>query len=409
MAFTNIRLISFLAFKDIIRDKKIALLVIFLLAFSYLNITFFSSFINGLGNTFQEEVIDTGTSHILISVPSDSGKLYLDSITKIQKKIEANPRVLATTSHITVPLKISFGDKSISVNAIAVDPSEEPDVTTIPDKVIDGTFLSSNSDIVLGRLIAGERLEDTIGRQRFGQLITGLDVRVGEVVTVTYPNGVVKQYKVGGIVSSEGFAVVSQGVYFSREEAEQVLSLSDQASNILVRLDDRYAADSVKQFILEQGIASADVKTWSEASSFVGAINATFGVVILATTLVGIVIVLSTIGIVIFINTSRKRRIIGVLKAIGMSSRQIMALFLFQSFIFGVLGTLMGIGMTYGITGYLEANPIRLPVGNLRPVLTGDMVVSTALILLIASLAAGYIPARLAAKHKIIDVIKVVD
>ena len=66
---STLRTVSFLAVKDLKRDKKIALLVIFLLAFSYINITFFAAFLNGLGNTFQEEVISTASGEAICSVP----------------------------------------------------------------------------------------------------------------------------------------------------------------------------------------------------------------------------------------------------------------------------------------------------------------------------------------------------
>src|SRR3989338_4947956 len=102
----SVRTASFLAVKDLKRDKKIAMLVVFLLAFSYINITFFAAFLNGLGNTFQESVIDTSTSHVIIT-PS-SGK-YIPDASLIRKKIELNSEVVATSARISVPITIIFG------------------------------------------------------------------------------------------------------------------------------------------------------------------------------------------------------------------------------------------------------------------------------------------------------------
>ena len=72
------RIIPFLAYKDLVRDKKIVILVIFLLAFSYINLTFFPAFLNGLTNTFQDEVVDTATSHIIIQPRIESKEQYLN-------------------------------------------------------------------------------------------------------------------------------------------------------------------------------------------------------------------------------------------------------------------------------------------------------------------------------------------
>ena len=395
--------------KDLKRDKKIAILVICLITFSYLNITFFSGFIVGLGNSFQDSVVDTATSHIIIT-PSNDAK-YISNVDSLRKKIELAGDVIASTPRLNVPITIIFRDKEFSTAATAVSPSEEGAVTTVASYVVDGLFLSDGSDdeIVLGRLIAGQRLEDTIGKQQFGQLIEGLGVRVGDVVTIKYASGFQKQYKVRGIISSEGFNIVAQSVYMTYNEAEGVLGLDDKASAVLVRLNDKYNADSTKSFIEEQGVKNVEMKTWLEASSFVGAITSTFGVVTLATTLVGIIVVVATIGIVVFINTARKKRIIGVLKAIGMSSNQIMGIFLFQSIMFGVIGACLGMGIFAAMSYYTIQNPIMLPIGALKLAIPIESVISVALIIIASSLIAGYIPARMASKTKILDNIKTVE
>ena len=404
----SVRTSSFLAVKDLKRDKKIAMLVIFLLAFSYINITFFAAFLNGLGNTFQESVIDTSTSHIIIT-PS-SGK-YIPDVALIRKKIELNSHVEGTSARISIPITITFGEKQFSVSATGIRPSDDSLVTTTSTYVVSGSYLSDTSDneVVLGRFIAGEKLEDTIGREQFGQLIEGLGVGVGEVVTIRYANGVQREYKVSGILSAEGFSTVSQDVMLTDREVREVLDLEDQASSILVKLNDRYKADEVKRFMLEQGIKNVEIKTWEEASSFVGAINSTFGIVIFATSLVGIIIVLVTIGIVIFINTSRKKRIIGVLKAIGMDNRQIMSIFMLQSLILGTVGMLLGVGIFEAVSLYTNSNPISLPIGNLRLILPTDSVIGAAAMIIISAVIAGYVPARSAAKQKILESIKTVE
>ena len=406
---STLKTVSFLAMKDLKRDRKIAILVICLITFSYLNIAFFSGFITGLGNSFQDSVVNTATSHIIIT-PSNNAR-YMSNVDSLRKKIDLASDVVASSPRLSVPITIIFKDKEYSTSATAVSPSEEASVTTVASYIVDGSFLSdgSDSEIVLGRLIAGQRLEDTIGKQQFGQLIEGLGVRVGDVVTIKYANGVQKQYKVRGIVSSEGFNIVAQSVYITYKEAENNLGLSDQASAVLVKLNDKYKADSVKAFIQDQGVKNVELKTWLEASSFVGAITSTFGVVTLVTTIVGIIVVVATIGIVVFINTARKKRIIGVLKAIGMSSDEIMGIFLFQSIMFGIIGA--GLGMTlFGMISYYTAqNPIMLPIGALHLAIPIESVLSIAAVIVVSSLIAGYVPARMASKTKILDNIKTVE
>ena len=152
-----------------------------------------------------------------------------------------------------------------------------------------------------------------------------------------------------------------------------------------------------------------NVQTWEEASAFASGINQTFGIVVLVTTFVGIIVVMVTVGIVIFINMSRKKRIIGVLRAIGMQKNQILMIFLLQSLIFGIVGTLIGAALVYSSVYYLSVNPIQLPIGSLRPILSAGTAINAIIILIASSIIAGYVPARMASKQDILENIKVVE
>lgn len=406
------RVTLFLAYKDMIRDRKIVFLVVSLLAFSYVNLTFFPAFLNGLSNTFQNEIIDTGTSHIIIQPSIESSQPYLNFESSIRKKIDLIPGVVGSSSHIALSGTIFFEGKQFGARIEALTPSEDKDVTTIHQKVLKGDFLSDDDDeIILGEMIAGRKIEDVIGQERgFGRVTEGLGgVDIGERVRIRFSNGLEKEYKVKGIVGSEGFGIVSQSVYMSRKEAERVLGIQDKASSVLVRLNNRNDANYYKNLILELGIVNAEVKTWAESSAFAEGINETFGIVILVTTFVAVIVVISTIGIVVFINTSRKKRIIGVLKSIGMQKNQIMMVFLLESVIFGVIGTLIGVALVYSSVFYLNANPIELPIGLLRPALFPETAINAVLILIISSVIAGYIPARMASRQEVLETIKVVE
>ena len=224
---------------------------------------------------------------------------------------------------------------------------------------------------------------------------------------VTSP--VEKEYKVKGIVGTQGFSIVSQSVYISKKEAENILGIDDKASAILVRLNNKNDADRIKNLILESGIPNADMKTWEEASTFTQGIKQTFGIVTIVTTFVAVVVVVSTIGIVVFINTARKKRIIGVLKAIGMQKNEIMMVFLFESLLFGVTGTVIGAGIVYVALFYLSLNPILLPLGALVPVLYTETAIISAAILIVSSVIAGYLPARMASRQEVLETIRVVE
>jgi len=98
-----------------------------------------------------------------------------------------------------------------------------------------------------------------------------------------------------------------------------------------------------------------------------------------------------------------------VLKAIGMSDQQVRMIFIMESVIFGVIGAILGALAFLAVNYWMALNPIMLPVGPLKPVLAADTVISTMLLIIAASLVAGYVPARMASKQKILETIKTVE
>lgn len=408
---STLRTVSFLAIKDLNRDKRIAALVVCVIAFSFINIAFFSGFMNGLGNVFTDAIVNTATSHIFVTPSEGTNARYINDVSSLRRKIELNPDVVATAPRLTIPASITHGNKEMSVSTIALVPSDEQQVTALSTYITDGSFLSdgADGDIVLGVFVAGEKVENTIGQQTFGTLQRGIGANTGDLVSVKFPNGATKNFRVRGIVTSYGIGTVALQAYITYDAGKEAMGLNDTATSLLVRLDDKNKADMVKQQILQQGVSNVEVRTWTEASSVVSAITATFSVVNVISTIVGIVVVVVTIGIVVFINTARKKRIIGVLKAIGMSSNQIMYIFLLQSLVLGLAGTILGYLMFSAMAYATAVNPIVLSIGALTLYLPTDSAFMIAMTILLSALIAGYIPARFASRQQILETIKTVE
>jgi len=398
----------FLAWKDLSKDWKMVLLIMFLLSFSFLNLTVFASFVQGLSNTFQNDLINTQTGHLLLE-PSDERALYIENFDTARKKLTQIPGVLGAAAHIQVPATLRSDFDQLGASVIAVDPKEERTVTAIEDQVIEGDFLGDDdrTHIVLGKEIAGqEKLAQAALSRSFGLRKEGLNVRVGDKVRILFENGEMRELTVNGIAGRDGPGIVSRSAFISTALAEEVLGIQDVASSILVKLPRKEMAQSYKSLVAEQGIVGADIKTWEEASSFAEALGLTFGAVIFITSVIGVLIAVITVSSVIFLNVSRKRRSIAVLKAIGTSQKTILFIFLLEGALFGVVGVIAGTILSNVIVGYFALNPLDLPVGLLVPELKSEYVVRACVAILGSSLLAGYLPARSAAKQDILKHIR---
>lgn len=396
--------ILFLARKDMFRDKRIVLFVVFVLAFSFVNLTFFASFLEGLSNMFQDEIINTETGHIRIEPKKGENNQYLKGEEEIRKKIEAIPGVVGAASHLNLPATAVFEDEQIAIPIVAIKPHDERIVTTIQEQILSGSYLSDDDtdEILIGKELAEDPLQQAqsmVGRR-------GLGVSAGEFINVTFFNGVTRTYHVKAIVGKDGPGAVQRNAYITRNEGESVLGEKGLANEILIRVPHARDADVYRARVLEAGVPG-DVKTWSEASNFARVIDMTFGIVIYITTTVGLLIAIITVGIVTYINTHRKRRHIATLKTIGAQQQTILGIFVMESAIYGVFGVLLGIAFINLIIRYLRENPVHVPMGLLRPEVTPDILISATAMLLLASLAAGFLPAYLAARQPLLKNLRV--
>jgi ABC-type antimicrobial peptide transport system permease subunit len=80
--------------------------------------------------------------------------------------------------------------------------------------------------------------------------------------------------------------------------------------------------------------------------------------------------------------------------------------YIIQSLFYAILGTALGTILVFGvIKPYLDRNPINFPFSDGILVATVEGTVTRIVILFIATLIAGYIPARIVVKQNTLDAI----
>jgi ABC-type antimicrobial peptide transport system permease subunit len=119
---------------------------------------------------------------------------------------------------------------------------------------------------------------------------------------------------------------------------------------------------------------------------------------------IGLVVTSITTFIVIFINAVTRRKFIGILKGIGIDAFAIELAYVFQALFYGVVGSALGIIITFGfLVPLFEAKPLDFPFsdGILSATVSGALI--RAGILMFITLVAGYLPARMIVKKNTLD------
>lgn len=161
-------------------------------------------------------------------------------------------------------------------------------------------------------------------------------------------------YEVRGIFDTGFYEYNSSVVITSLENAQDMTGLGDDVQGVLVMLDDPSNAPRMRatlQSVLGPGYV---ISTWMESNTAMNAVlvekNVMFYILFFIVIVAAFGITCTLITFVVL-----KTREIGIMKALGASSRQVMWIFLSQSMVVSIFGVI--IGTSLGLLAVAYRNP----------------------------------------------------
>ena len=119
---------------------------------------------------------------------------------------------------------------------------------------------------------------------------------------------------------------------------------------------------------------------------------------------IGLVVASITIFIVIFINAITRRKFIGILKGIGIKGSAIELSYIFQSIFYALCGSIIGLSIVYIVlVPFFIAHPIDFPFSDGILVAPVESTILRVGLLVLSTLIAGYIPARMIVRKNTLD------
>jgi putative ABC transport system permease protein len=396
---------AFIAYKSVVKgSKSTLLLLIFILSLSFLNMMFITGIMKGFTEGMLDFVIKNMSSHVAIGPQEDpSRKEFIENQYEIRKRVETIPGVLATTRRYQMGGSIGFDKEKdgtmryVSGAIVGIDPDDDKKIFTVHEYLTEGEWLDGlqNDEIVLGADLAGGYDIPTSGD------LGG--VKPGDKVRITYSNGLMRTYTVKGI-----FNLMDLGMAFvSSREAESVLSVYNNASSIFIKAD--LERDSVENYAarIQEMVPSLKVQGYTELMGSFESFVTAFDMISYIVSVISVVVAAITIFVLIYVNAVSKRRQIGILKAIGVKESIIVKSYVLQSLFYAICGITVGLFFVFLVLyPLLNAYPITMAVIFLvKLYYTPIMVIVAVGSLLAAGLLAGYLPARIVARRKILDAI----
>jgi putative ABC transport system permease protein len=385
---TDLKVSFFLAIRLLKRSSKAGtFLTIFIIALVFTNMIFMSSIISGSIYLYNDQTVNYYVSDIIIKPSGDDR--YIEKVPGLLEKINRVRGVQRASARYELGASLRHKSKEISLPVIAVEPEDEIQVMRIATKMRSGEYLGrgDRNEILIGNFVAGNVDESMDLFESLG------GVKVGDLITVSYVNGVSKPYRVKGIFQTKSYQA-DYMVFVSWDEMEDVMgSPVDQASEILVRTRPGSDINRVKVELLQNGV-SEKVKTWKEQTGkAVGEAIESFDIINNITIIVSLIIAVVVLFIIIMIKTLHNRKEIGILKAIGIDRSIIVLSYVIQTVIIAVIGIILGFFILQGLSAWFTAYPIEFPNGNITPHIDRYLLIESAMMLLVASAIAGFLPA----------------
>jgi putative ABC transport system permease protein len=403
MGKKELKVALFLAWRSLIRGNRSSLFLnVLIISMVFTNMIFFPALMNGIGQDITRTVIDYQISNIFIE--PKKGNSYINDLSATRALINGMPGVERATPQYTTGATLKFRGRILGSTIYAIEPREEKYVTPLSTKMTGGSYLGDNDigEMIIGSIVAGS--PNVLEADEYQPSLGG--VRVGDSVTVEYANGVTKDYRVKGIFSTGKYQVDSQ-VFVTWEDMKGVTGGPlDKASYITVKIKPGYSDQEVKNQLLQYGVMEKVQTSKDVLDKGLGRALASFSIIGFISLLVSLVIAVVVLFIVIMIKTLNNRRQIGILKAIGVDKTVIMHSYGFQVIILSTAGILMGFVFTGLLVLYMTYNPMVTPEFSATPYVTFVDLAENGLILFIASVIAGYLPAWKVARENIQDVMR---
>lgn len=268
---------------------------------------------------------------------------------KLSSIISSNSNVRAVAPFILqqafIETQPEFGDPAYSAQYIrGIVPRLETNISILPKSVIAGEFNLRGNRIVVGETFARNlnlHVGDHLAIYSPRDLRQMKEARNKEEQDAILP----EDYEISGIFDVGYYEYNAAFVVTSLRSAQELYGLGESVNGLFVMIHDPYQADLVRKQLSEAIGGDIYISTWlEENSTFLDALvvekNVMFYLLFFIMIVAAFGIMSAQITFVV-----QKTREIGMLKALGATSLQIMSVFLGQSLMVGVMGVISGFGL----------------------------------------------------------------
>jgi ABC-type lipoprotein release transport system permease subunit len=352
-----------IAYRDLARNRRRSLLTLVAVALGVAMLVTLTGLYTGAIEDSIENNIRLQTGHLQVRDDSyDEDKVslawedLLDNAEELAAQVRAVEGVEAASPVLWASGILSTREESVGVRVFGIDPLSDVH-KRVRDGLVAGQYIQPDdrSGVLLGRRLA-ESMGVTVGDEI--SLLVNTSNQQADEATFT----------IRGLYSTGVPTYDDATVFLPLSKAQAFTRTEGRASAITALLDDRERADAIAQALRTPG---RTVLTWRDMNRLIlQAVEMSMGV-----TYIMYLIVLAVVAVVIantlLMSVFERVREMGILAALGMKGRQILAMFMLEAGTLGLVGVILGVLL--GSLGVLYLATVGLHIGEVATVAAAEI------------------------------------
>ena len=327
-----------LAFRNMFRHWKRTMgtaLIIALAVFFYLAA---DSLLLGSEEIVYDNIIKYESGHLQIvntEYWQEKNELPLDNLmvpdSKLIEKIKSTVGFSALSPQLKFRARLNNGGSELPVAGVGVNPEKALNVFTLEENLIAGSFFTQGER----KVVLGKSLADL------------MELEIGDYITLlvktTNKTFNTIEVEVGGLLETTNPNINRNFVYLPLKLAQRSLALDNKVSRIIVKLNDKDQAVSVKNQLLntyKKDRSNIGVYSWSDldAAEALKMDQATTKLLLI------IILIIGAMGIVntVILAALERMEELGMMKAMGLKEKEIVWVFMLESTGIGLIGVVIG-------------------------------------------------------------------
>lgn len=312
------------------------------------------SVMGGFGRVHRERIIDT-SGHLDLS---DGGYPMLDVFATVDS-LERLPQVAQVTPYARGFVMAKRGNIPTFPAVYGFAYSDDP-VFRIGPYLQEGSLEDLFDDTVLVSRQLANSMRLQVGSELEVYSPTLLDQLASDAVVLP------RILQVAGIFHVDWNQDFIPGLFVTLRTMQDLYGLGDAVHGIAVRLQPHADEAAVAEALREQFDGQLQVLTWRERwADFLWVLDLEKTLMLFLNLFI-VAVAVFAIAIAQLLTVVRKTREIGLLAVLGGSRRHVLALYCFQGFVIGLLGTVLGIAMA------ISALAFRDPIINALAAISGS-------------------------------------